>query len=67
MTKEEHERFDRAVKILDAAIAQTSQMSSGYEDGLVAGMLDFLNGWFADESYRAIHWASPGSYDHDFS
>jgi hypothetical protein len=54
MTKENDERFDRAVAALDSVVAQTTSMSPGYEDGLVAGMMDFLHGWFADESYRAI-------------
>ena len=55
-------RFDRAVKILDAIIGQGSHSGPGYEDGLVAGMLDSLTGWFADESYHAFVWASPGFY-----
>jgi hypothetical protein len=67
MTKENDERFDRAVAALDSVVAQTTSMSPGYEDGLVAGMMDFLHGWFADESYRAIKRAATGSYEHDFS
>ena len=54
MTKEEDERFDRAVVALDAVVAQTSNLSPTYEDGLVAGMMDFLKGWFSDEAYRGI-------------
>ena len=63
----EEYRFDRAVLALDAAVAQTTSMSAGCEDGLVAGMMDFLNGWFSPETYRTIDWASPGSYEHEFS
>ena len=46
-------KFDWLVKILDTVIAQASQMGPGYEDGLMAGMIDFLKGWFSDEAYRA--------------
>jgi hypothetical protein len=49
----EDERFDRAVAALDTVVAQTSGMTAGYEDGLAAGMMDFLHGWFSDETYRA--------------
>ena len=39
MTKEEEERFDRAVVALDGVVAQTSNLSASYEDGLVARTL----------------------------
>ena len=39
-------RFDRAVLALDAAMAQTTITSAGYEDGLVAGMMDFSTAGF---------------------
>jgi hypothetical protein len=51
------ERFDRAVVTLDAVIAQTARMNAGYEDSLVAGVMDFLHGWFSSEIYRTIDWA----------
>ena len=63
----EDDRFDRAVVALDAVISQTVNMNPGYEDGLVAGMMDFLNGWFSDDAYRRVNWTVPGSYEHEFS
>ena len=62
MSKKEDKRFDRAVVALDAVVAQTSGMTAGYEDGLVAGAMDCLNGWFSDGIYRTIDCAVPGSY-----
>jgi hypothetical protein len=68
MAKEEYnERFDRAVVTLGAVIAQTTRMNAGYEDSLVAGVMDFLHGWFSSEIYRTIDWAVPGPYEHEFS
>jgi hypothetical protein len=61
------ERFDRAVVTLDAVIAQTTRMNAGYEDSLVAGVMDFLHGWFSSEIYRTIDWAVPGPYEHELS
>ena len=29
-------------------------MNAGYEDSLVAGVMDFLHGWFSSEIYRTI-------------
>jgi hypothetical protein len=56
-----------AVVALDAVIAQTGNMNPGYEDGLVAGMMDFLNGWFSNDAYRRVNWPVPGSYEDEFS
>ena len=40
--QKQDERFDRAVKALDAAITQGSHVRPGYEDGLVGEMLDTI-------------------------
>jgi hypothetical protein len=53
MAKEERdERFERAVAAL-TRLSRNHRMSPSYEDGVVAGMMDFLHGWFSDDIYCA--------------
>ena len=52
--KSDDERFDRAVATLYEILDATPGITSGYEDGMVAGMMDFLSGWFCDDIFYGV-------------
>jgi hypothetical protein len=52
--KSDDERFDRAVATLYEILDATPEITSGYEDGMVAGMIDFLSGWFCGEVFYGV-------------
>ena len=63
--RNDNERFERAVATLYEVIDAAPGISSGYEDGMVARMMDFFSGWFSDDTFYGVD--SKSEYSSDFT